>query len=478
MACSSKVSILVRQFALTAFSQCNVALSDTTYGVVILPTVLYLTRVLAKFAVTLDKNPEVVAQQRKEQAQAQGDSSKEKIGFVESSANVVRDAFIKCLADKSGMSGPGRSGKPENKRIGIYQTANFCLKLLFQCRKLRNAEQMFVSIDNQSPPLSYYPASQRVTYLYYLGRYHFANNHFFRAQVALQEAYNTCHRDALKHKRLILIYLIASNIILGRFPSASLFSLPEASSIRQYFQPLCRLIAQGDIVGFNQLLDIDSASATWFLHYRILLPLRSRCEMLVWRSLARKVFITSGYRPEDGRTVPFVKLYQVQAAVSILARIHENNGGYAMSQPVASEFAGIEEAASESGFDLEGGYYSQDKNAISTSTNGYDVDLRLSAISVAEIESIFSSLIQQGFLNGFITHENPRFAIPGAKARGPLATGFPAIWQTIVPRADDEVPGWVKGQKQSAAIGFGGGIGGMGGRVVSLSGARPVGAGT
>jgi hypothetical protein len=33
---------------------------------------------------------------------------------------------------------------------------------------------MFASISAQSPPLAHFPASQRVTYLYYLGRYLFS----------------------------------------------------------------------------------------------------------------------------------------------------------------------------------------------------------------------------------------------------------------------------------------------------------------
>ena len=482
-------------------------MGDTTYGIVILPTVLYLTQVLAKFAVTLDKNPDIVAQQKQGQNSSTGDGVGEKVTFVENSANVVRDAFIKCINDKSGTSGlagPGRRGKPENKRVGIYQTANFCLKLLFRCRKLRNAEQMFVSIDNQSPPLSFYPASQRVTYLYHLGRYHFANNHFYRAQVALQEAYNSCLRSALKQRRLILIYLISANICLGRFPSQALLGRSEAQDLAQYFVPICRLIARGDIVEFREWLDVQSPQAAWFLRHRILLQLRNRCEVLVWRSLIRKVFKSSGYFPAQGaKGIPFLRFANIQAAVQWLARRHHSmplqqitgNAMFAPTQPSLPEitvhdddFAGIAEAAAEAGFDLESGTYLDEA---SKENHGYAVkELDDEAISslgnttIAEIESIVASLIQQGFLNGFITHENPRFAIPGAQGQ-PLARGFPPIWQTIESKARDEfdgvnvtVPGWVREEKRSTTLagGFGpGGMSGMGGRVISLSGARPAG---
>lgn len=94
-----------------------------------------------------------------------------------------------------------------------------------------------------------------------------------------------------------------------------------------------------------------------------------------------------------------------------------------------------------------------------------------------EIESILSSLLSQGLMRGYLTHRNPRFAIPGARLRGALPTGFPNVWQTIYARESEEsvVPGWVQMPTPTptataaapAAVG--------GGRVVSLTGARPVG---
>src|ERR1700716_1674817 len=73
--------------------------------------------------------------------------------------------------------------------------------LQWQCRKTRLANQLFTNISQHSPPLSLYPASQRVTYLYYLGRFHFSNNHFYRAQLCLQEAYNQCHAKAVSQRQ-------------------------------------------------------------------------------------------------------------------------------------------------------------------------------------------------------------------------------------------------------------------------------------
>jgi hypothetical protein len=93
-----------------------------------------------------------------------------------------------------------------------------------------------------------------------------------------------------------------------------------------------------------------------------------------------------------------------------------------------------------------------------------------------EIEGIVASLVQQGLLRGFISHNQGKFAILGAKQRGgPLKAGFPDVFEVLKARAeregrDTEVPGWVQTERK-------GGMGMMGG-VVNLSGiARPVGSG-
>jgi hypothetical protein len=427
--------------------------------------------VLAKVALGLDKNPELVADVLKDQKTGDPEGTAEKVTFVETTANVLREAFIKCITDKSGGGGGGRRASPENKRTGIYMTANSCLKLLFQCRKSRNAQQIFSSIDAQSPLLSHYPASQRVTYLYYLGRYMFANSHFYRAQLALQSAYQQCHSQALGQRKLILTYLIASNICLGRFPSSKLLLRREASDLGKQFLPLCRAIARGDLAEFKRILSVNSEQGQWCLRKRILLQLRGTCEILVWRSLIRKVFIFIGFLPAgDDNKMPFLRLSYVQAAVRWLeegeklssaqgrgesfALQYPNQNGHGHTPYVDEEFVDLDEAVEEHGFDLDTGsyhdHYSDDVNGHSpgeaemNGTSAAEFEEEESP-TMAEVESIMASMLQQGLLNGFLTHTNPRFAVPGSKAGGgALKVAFPVVWETIARRSTNEVPGWVK----------------------------------
>ena len=134
-----------------------------------------------------------------------------------------------------------------------------------QCGKLRSAGTIFKSISAQSPPLEYYPAAHRVTFLYYLGRYLFANNSFYLARNALQEAYNQCHVQCLKQKRLILIYLISCNIIIGRFPSLQILQKPEAQDLYNIFFPACLIIRSGDYLKFREHFNVGSLTGQWFL---------------------------------------------------------------------------------------------------------------------------------------------------------------------------------------------------------------------
>ena len=414
---------------------------------------------------------------------------------MEDCANLVRDAFIKCLADKTGtagLAGDGRRSRPENKRMGIYTTANLCLKLLLQCGKLRNAEQMFNSIDAQSPPLDFYPAAQRTTYLYYLGRYYFTNNHFYRAQLVLQAAYDQCHVLAIGQRRLILTYLIPSNLCLGRFPSMTLLTREEISFQAERWINLCKIIAKGDLAEFRRHLNIRSETGRWFFNKRVLLQLQNRCEVLVWRSLARRVFIVSGYQGGEDNKVPFLRLNELQAAAEWMEKSTRNplgdintnissmtgfmsqqaSSGDKENQPtqyIDEDFWEAEDAIAERGFESEKGYHVEGEDGMNGYHDRSPHQENLGAPDVGEMESIVCSMIQQGLMKGFVTHSNPRFAIPGAKARGPLLTGFPNIWGQVTSGCDNDVPGWVReGSNNSRST--------LGGRVIHLTGARPVGA--
>ncbi|KAI5269352.1 hypothetical protein E4T47_07169 [Aureobasidium subglaciale] len=423
----------------------NSALQNQTHGIIILDTVVSYSRMFARLAMGLDKKPELIAHLTTSSSGTPGDDSGPRETLPERAANIIRYAFVACLNDRSGSSSSGidANGSPEGKKRGIYVLANLCLKILFACRKTRGAAQIFENIFVLSPSLGAYPKAQRVTYLYYLGRFLWANGHAFRAQKALQQAWLECHSQCLQQKRLILIFLISANMVCGRLPSQQMFARPEAYGLRERFEPLCRAIAKGDLVSFRRHLDIGSEHYAWFSGYRLDLQLRNRCEVLVWRSICRKTYILHGDpgNPE-ARKAPTFDLKDVLAIFRWQERIYATPPG--ASQP--------------------DNYVDPDFVGVSDELSGED-DLPV----MNNIHSKMTALVHQGLLGGYISFSRNKFAIQGAKHKGALAAGFPNAWKTIEARAsadaDGTVPGW---KMENGGPAFGGGV-------VRLSGARPVG---
>lgn len=402
----------------------------------------------------LDKRPDLT--RRMQKVTNEGETRK---SLVEGTAESIQKAFTMCLTERtSNRNGLGMDGKPEGKKIGIYSFANMVLKLLFQCRKTQLANQIFTNIEQLSPPLATYPASQRVTFLFYLGRFQFYNTHYYSAQLALQAAYNQCHAKCSGQRRSILIYLISSNIILGRFPSENLWSRPETEGLPNKFMPICYAIQKGDIVAFKQALGPESGNEEWFFKRNLLLPLLSRCEVLVWRSLARQVFLVTYQVPTEpnSRKAPTLDIEDILTAAQYAQRLLEGwskppeNPMFVSSTDLVPPSNGPKQLGPSDG-----------------------VIFRNKMPDALDIEAIVASMVQQDLLHGFISHGQGKFAIIGAKQRGgPLNAGFPPPWETIKARAEKdgrgrEVPGWVQAQRKSAL-----------GGVVNLSGiARAVGSG-
>ena len=327
------------------------------------------------------------------------------------------------------------------------------------------ANQLFTNVSQNSPPLMLYPASQRVTYLYYLGRYHFSNTHFYRASQTLQSAYDQCRAQDIKHRRQILIYLFSTNMILGRFPGPSFMSRPEASDLLEKFAPIAKAIRKGNMIAFKQALGPEGGNDQWFFRHMVLLLLRGRCEVLVWRSLARRVFLLTYQFPSDpnSRKAPTMDLKDFTAAAQFCQKIME--GWTRPADPSMQDGRVHPNAIFMKAADLVPPPGGPKKLKVQEGMVFGNMKPTLRGM-----EAKIASLVQQDLLHGFISHNQSKFAIIGAKQRGgPLNAGFPPVWETIRARADREgrtaeVPGWVQTERKFEL-----------GGVVNISGARPVG---
>ncbi|KAK7755612.1 hypothetical protein SLS62_002548 [Diatrype stigma] len=339
--------------------------------------------------------------------------------------------------------------------------------------------QVFTKITQNSPPLSFYPAAQRVTYLYYLGRFHFINNHFRRAARCLQEAYLQTPARFQKHRTQILTYLIPCNLLLGRLPSEQLLARPEArAQLAPVFVPLARAVRAGSFPGLQRAV---AAHEGWLLRKGLLLTLTYRLRALVWRSFTRRVFLLT-YAPSaddadaggaidqetDSRKAATLELEHLLVAAQFVQRRLE--GWYVPPSPHINNHNHKGRQGSGSGINpmLLKAIINNNSRAAEQSHGDSSTSTTLvppprgpkvlrpdeglvwgnMPITAEHIEAVVAGLVAQGLLNGFVAHAQARFAVIGARAKGSaVAAGWPVVADVTVghDRAENEpVPGWVR----------------------------------
>ncbi|GKT59214.1 PCI domain-containing protein [Colletotrichum tofieldiae] len=420
-------------------NSCSTAFAHPTYGGMLLKTAMSLCESLARLTMMLSRRPDLTRNIRNVDAD-------DRKSIAESSAEIIQKIFTTCLTDRSST----RYSKPEGKKVGVYMFANLVLKLLFACRRTHLAKQIFTNISTNSPPLSLYPASQRVTFLYYLGRFNLANCHFLRAALCLEEAYLQIPPPLASHRALVLSYLIPSNLLLGRLPSQLLLSRPEASSLAPIYHPLAQSIRKGDFVLLQHTL---AQHEKYLFDKGLLLLLTHRLRPLLWRSLARKTFLlTYAPGPDDAsstaatnRRAATLDLADLHTTASYLQRRLEGYPPSSFSSASASPafLAAVSHDAPSTLVPPPGGPKKLRPNEGLVWGN--------SPVEMDDVEMNVAALIQLGFMHGFVAHSQGRFAVMGATKKSPVLAGWPAPWAAIRERQYEEdldldhVPGWVKG---------------------------------
>ncbi|KAK4450049.1 cop9 signalosome complex subunit 12 [Podospora aff. communis PSN243] len=457
-------SNLASHLADTPSRSCANALANPTYGAMLLQTSLSFSDSLSKLVMGLTRKPELIAQI---QGSTSGDESGEKKSIVELAADVIQKIFTSCLTDRSST----RWSPPKGKKVAVYLFANLTLKLLFACDKSRLAVQLFTNLSTSGPALSLYPASQRVTFLYYLGRFNFDYGHYFRAHMCFEAAYKQCPPRFQKHRRQILTFWIPSNLLLGRFPSLNLLGRPEAVGFREIFFPICAAVRTGNFVAFYQAL---AQSREWLWDRGLYLTLLSRLKPLVWRSFSRRVFFLT-FQNENADGTPSKKMaaLSIDHLVTAASYVQKLLEGYVPLKPAprarpAHISTMFMKAVTNSVSDAE-------SNSLLAPPPGGPRHLMPTEGLIFgnkkpdhdNIESILAGLIYAGLLNGFIARNLGVFAVEGARKTGnPVAAGWPNAYQSIKERfteeyedavaaynsgesADppgelDDVPGWVQ----------------------------------
>ncbi|KAK3323610.1 hypothetical protein B0T19DRAFT_209833 [Cercophora scortea] len=449
---------------------CANALANPSYGIMLLQTSMSLSESLSKLVMSLTRQPHLIAQIEGDMT---GEESGEKKSIVELAADIIQKIFTSCLTDRTS----GRWQPPQGKKVAVYLFANITLKLLFACGKSRLAVQMFTNLSTSGPALSLYPASQRVTFLYYLGRFNFDHGHYLRAHLSFEEAYRQCPPHFQKHRRQIVTYWIPSNLLLGRFPSLILLSRPESAGFMEIFLPICTAVRAGNFNTFHLAMQLNR---DWLWDKGLYLTLLFRLKPLVWRSFTRKTFLLTwqgASGSSDGstkqRAAASLSLNDLVVTASYVQKLQE---GYVPTKTIPKPT----KAHTNTLF----------KKAVTNSAAGADATTLVPPPGGAarylmpseglifgnkkpdlkSIEGVVAGLVYAGLLNGFIARQQRRFAVEGAKRKGgnPVAAGWPNPYESIMDRFREayeeavaayearetaeppgdinDVPGWVRGE--------------------------------
>jgi hypothetical protein len=336
---------------------------------------------------------------------------------------------------------------------------------------------MFTNLSTSGPALSLYPASQRVTFLYYLGRFNFDHNHYLRAHMCFEEAYRQCPPAFQKHRRQILTQWVPTNLLLGRFPSRTLLARPEAAGFAEIFLPICEAIRSGNFVAFYRAL---THSRDWLWAKGFYLTFLYRLKPLVWRSFTRKTFLLTwkGSVDDSSNKAASLSLEDLVTTASHVQRLLE---GYVPAKPppratrppshVSSLFMKAVTNSAATSSETE-----TDSSPLLVPPPGGPRRLMPSEglifgnmkPNLDNVEAVVAGLVYAGLLNGFVARQQKRFAVEGAKRKGgnPVAAGWPNPYESILERFReqhqealdacdsgenveppgelDDVPGWVR----------------------------------
>lgn len=429
----------------------------------------------------IHRQPELAMEIEEKTFTIPDDEEAEEKSVVELAADIIQRFFTSCLTDRSSP----RWSAPQGKKKAVYMFANLTLKLLFkvsdlqdkrkrnesltlnQCNKSTIGTQMFTSMDTMGPPLSVYPASQRVTYLYYLGRYHFDHEDYWAAHKSLEEAYRQCPPQFQKHRRQILQHWIPSNLLLARFPSMNLLQRPEAAGFAEVYLPICAAIRTGN---WPQFFEVIRQRRDWLYDRGLYVVVYHRLRALVWRSFTRKVFIL---KQELGMTkdqIPSLSFSEMVVMGTYVQKLLEGYTPAPKRAPVAPKRAphintlfmkAVANSAAEGGLVAPpGGPHTLMPNDGLIFGNIYP--------DVERMEGLLGGLAYAGLLNGYIAPQQQLFVVEGTKQsegdavaagwpnpHGSVLQRFKEVWEESVERYEAgeisenpgeflAIPGWVK----------------------------------
>ncbi|KAE8743525.1 hypothetical protein FOCC_FOCC010850 [Frankliniella occidentalis] len=194
---------------------------------------------------------------------------------LEKAAECFMSCFRVCASDN-------RATNDDTKKWGMMSLVNQLFKVYFRVNKLHLCKPLIRAIDS-SPYKDLFPVSQQVTYRYYVGRKAMFDSDYKTAGEYLTYAFERCHKQSKRNKRLILIYLVPIKMILGYMPQRKLL---EKYDLLQFWE-LVQGVQSGDVRRLNEAM---RQHQKFFVQCGIYLLLE-KLKVIAYRNLFKKVYL-------------------------------------------------------------------------------------------------------------------------------------------------------------------------------------------
>lgn len=159
---------------------------------------------------------------------------------------------------------------------------NQLFKVYFRINKLHLCKPLTRAIEN-SAFKDLFPLAQQVTYKYFVGRQAMFDSDYKSADRYLSYAFNHCHKQFPRNKRLILIYLVPVKMLLGYMPKREML---ERYDVLQFHELACAL-KEGNILKFDEVIQRHES---FFIEYGIYLIVE-KLKSIGYRNLFKRVHL-------------------------------------------------------------------------------------------------------------------------------------------------------------------------------------------
>ncbi|XP_060577197.1 PCI domain-containing protein 2-like [Ruditapes philippinarum] len=183
--------------------------------------------------------------------------------------------FRVCASDN-------RAAIEDTKKWGMLNLVNQLFKIYFKINKLHLCKPLIRAIDSL-PMKDKFSLSHLITFRYYVGQKAMFDGDFKKAEEYLSFAFEHCHRESTKNKRLILQFLVPVKMLLGQMPKSEL--------LRKYdllaFLEVSEAVGSGNIRQLNAVMEKHEH---YFIKCGIYLILE-KLKIIAYRNLFKKVYL-------------------------------------------------------------------------------------------------------------------------------------------------------------------------------------------